>query len=136
MWLKNASVPIKFFSHCPIYILKAPKMVGVALYEKELIDMMRIDAYNQVYAAYKPKSVKNRSNISSSQAPVGTDQLQLSSFGQELAIAKNAVKNSPDVREDLVAEMSAKYGRDGQTPSVDMDDFASVLMAQYRGAIG
>ena len=98
--------------------------------------MMRIDAYNQVYAAYKPKSVKTRSNISSSQAPVGTDRLQLSSFGQELAIAKNAVKNSPDVREDLVAEMSAKYGRDGQTPSVDMDDFASVLMAQYRGAIG
>ncbi|MBR1628657.1 MAG: flagellar biosynthesis anti-sigma factor FlgM [Lachnospiraceae bacterium] len=95
--------------------------------------MMRIDAYNQVLATYKPQSVKPKARVNN-QSTIVQDRLQISSFGQDLAIAKNAVKNAPDIREDKVSEMTDKYGTDGQTPSIDMDDFASVLLAKYQGA--
>ena len=97
--------------------------------------MMRIDAYNQVMATYQPKSVKAKPKLGAQQVSMGRDEVSISSFGAELAIAKNAVKNAPDIREDKVAEMTAKYGVDGSTPSVDMDDFASVLLSKYQGAL-
>ena len=97
--------------------------------------MMRIDAYNQVMATYKPQGVKTPAKAKAA-APAARDQVQISSLGQDLSVAKNAVKEAPDVREDLVAEMKAKYGTDGQTPEVDMDDFASVLLSKFAGAIG
>ena len=98
--------------------------------------MMRIDAYNQVMSAYKPQSVKTPAKANTSQAAAARDEVQISSFGQDLAVAKNAVKDAPDIREDKVAEMTAKYGTEGQMPEVDMDDFASVLLSKYQGAFG
>ena len=96
--------------------------------------MMRIDAYNQVMAAYKPQGVKTPQKTASA-VPMGRDEVQISSKGKDLGIAKNAVKDAPDVREDLVSEMKAKYGTDGQMPDIDMDDFASVLLDKYMGAL-
>ena len=96
--------------------------------------MMRVDAYNQVMAAYQPKSVKAKPQVNAQRPAMGRDQVEISSFGADLAIAKNAVKNAPDIREDKVAEMTAKYGVDGTTPQVDLDDFASVLMSKFQGA--
>lgn len=97
--------------------------------------MMRIDAYNQVMTAYKPQGVKTPAKTNNT-AAAARDEVQISSFGQDLAVAKNAVKEVPDIREDKVAEMTAKYGTEGQTPQVDMDDFASVLLSKYQGAFG
>lgn len=98
--------------------------------------MMRIDAYNQVMTAYKPQSVKTPAKTNGTTQAAARDQVQISSFGQDLAVAKNAVKDAPDIREDKVAEMTAKYGTEGQTPDVDLDDFASVLLSKYQGAFG
>lgn len=97
--------------------------------------MMRVDAYNQVMATYKPQSTKAPNRTSASPIAV-KDELHISSFGQELAVAKKAVSDAPDIREDKVAEMTAKYGTDGKTPDVDMDDFASVLLSKYQGIFG
>lgn len=97
--------------------------------------MMRIDAYNQVMTAYKPQTVKTPAKAGTTQV-AARDEVQISSFGQDLAVAKNAVKDAPDVREDKVAEMTAKYGTEGQTPDVDLDDFASVLLSKFQGAFG
>ena len=96
--------------------------------------MMRIDAYNQVMASYKPQNVGQPKKTSQS-ASMGRDQVQISNLGQDLGIAKNAVKESPDVREDLVAEMKAKYGVEGKVPDVDIDDFADKLLSNFAGAI-
>ena len=98
--------------------------------------MMRVDAYNQVMATYQPKSVRPQSKVNNTTTPMARDQVQISSFGQDLAVAKNAVKEAPDIREDKVAEMTAKYGTEGKTPDVDMDDFASVLLSKYQGVFG
>lgn len=95
--------------------------------------MMRIDAYNQVMTAYRPQGVRPTAKTEKS-APAARDQVQISSVGQDLNIAKNAIKDAPDIREDKVAEMKAKYGTDGQMPNIDMDDFASVLLSKFQGA--
>ena len=94
--------------------------------------MLRVDAYNQVMATYKPQGV-NAPKRTNNAAPAARDQVQISSYGQDLAIARNAVKESSDVREDKVAQMKEKYGTDGQMPDVDMDDFASVLISKFQG---
>lgn len=96
--------------------------------------MMRIDAYNQVMTAYRPQGVKSTAKTANT-APAARDQVQISSLGQDLSIAKNAVKDASDIREDKVAEMKAKYGTDGQMPDIDMDDFASVLISKFSGAL-
>ncbi len=98
--------------------------------------MMRIDAYNQVMATYKPQGVRAPKKTQNSSIISGRDQLQISSFGQDLAVAKSAVKDAPDIREDKVSEMTAKYGTEGKTPDVDLDDFASVLLSKYQGVFG
>lgn len=95
--------------------------------------MLRVDAYNQVMATYKPQGVRAPKRTNNTAAPVARDQVQISSFGQDLAVAKKAVKESSDVREDLVEKMKAKYGTEGQMPEVDMDDFASVLLSKFQG---
>ena len=96
--------------------------------------MMRIDAYNQVMSTYKPQGVKAPRKTNNTSA-VARDQVQISSLGQDLAVAKKAVGESSDVREDLVAAMKEKYG-EGKNPQVDTGDFASVLLSKYQGVFG
>ncbi len=89
---------------------------------------MRINAYNavsQIYQTNKPSGTK-----SVKRSPLDSDQVQISSFGREYQIAKKSVAESSDVREDMVAQMQKKY--QGAT-DVNVDDFASVLMAKYQG---
>ncbi|MEE3481904.1 MAG: flagellar biosynthesis anti-sigma factor FlgM, partial [Lachnospiraceae bacterium] len=59
------------------------------------------------------------------------DEVQISSFGRDFQVAKQAVADASDVREDVVSEMKAKYSGDVQ---VDVDDFASVLLQKYNQA--
>ncbi|MBR6281459.1 MAG: flagellar biosynthesis anti-sigma factor FlgM, partial [Lachnospiraceae bacterium] len=50
-------------------------------------------------------------------------------FGKDIQVAKQAVADASDIREDLVAEMKKKYSGDFQ---VDTGDFADVLLAKYN----
>ena len=92
---------------------------------------MRIDAYNaisQVYGANRtsgPKETKKEESVGRK------DQVSISSFGKDYQIAKQAVADASDVREDKVSAMKAKYSGD---VSVDVDDFASVLLQKYNSA--
>ena len=89
---------------------------------------MRINAYNAVSQIYQSKKPSGTKSVTKS--PVDADQVQISSFGKEFQVAKKSVAQSADVREDKVAEMQKKY----QGPAeVDVDDFASVLLAKYQG---
>lgn len=88
---------------------------------------MRIDALNvvsQVYQASKPNKVSRTNTVSR------TDEVQISSFGKELQIAKQAIKNAPDVRSDLTS--SIKSSIDNGTYSVSGEDFASKLLEKYE----
>ena len=64
---------------------------------------MRIEAYNQVAQLYKTNKTSNTRPASAS--AMGRDEVQISSFGRDYQIAKKAVAEASDIREDKVAEM-------------------------------
>ena len=90
---------------------------------------MRIEAYTQVqqiYNAHKTNKAQKASNVSFS------DQLELSSMGKDMQVAKQAAQNSPDVREDLVAKYKAQI-QDG-TYQVSSESFADKLIRHMEEA--
>ena len=87
---------------------------------------MRIGAFNQIsqiYSASKP--IKTTKTASTSR----TDQVQISSLGKDIQTLKQAVANSPDIREDVTAPIKAKVN--AGTYEVSGDDFASKLLEKY-----
>jgi negative regulator of flagellin synthesis FlgM len=90
---------------------------------------MRIDAYNQIqqiYGSQKASSYEKK-NTSASFA----DKLQLSQAALDSTVAKKALSDVPDVRQDLVDSLKEKI--DYGTYDVDIDDFASKLLEKYNG---
>lgn len=88
---------------------------------------MRIDAYNQISQIYK---TTNKAKVSKTASVQSTnDQLQISSFGKDLQIAKQAVAQTPDVREDLVSELKARIQNDSY--EVSNESFAEKLMQKF-----
>ena len=92
---------------------------------------MRIEAYNmvsQIYGTQKPQKAQSAAKVSK------MDEVQISSFGKDLAVAKQAVKNAPDVRESVTAPL--KESIQAGTYSVSGEDFASKLLAKYQEKMG
>lgn len=89
---------------------------------------MRIDAYNQVAAMYQTsKPAKTQSTYGVSQA---RDEVQISSFGRDFQVAKQAVAETSDIREEKVSELKASV--QSGSYKVDSGDFANKLMENYR----
>ncbi len=88
---------------------------------------MRIEAYTQVAQLYKTN--KTSSAKSTAASSMGKDEVQISSFGRDYQIAKKAVAEASDIREDKVAEMKSKY--ESNDYQVDTGDFASKLLDNY-----
>ncbi len=93
---------------------------------------MRIDAYNQIQQLYNNKKI-NKTEEPKAAKRSFTDQLMLSSAGKEIQTAKQAVKNSPDVRQDLVNSIKEKMNNG--TYEVDVNDFAEKLMEKFNGLV-
>lgn len=92
---------------------------------------MRVEAYNQVAQVYKANKIGSvqRTNSTSS----SRDEFQMSSVGRDYQIAKQAVAEASDIREDRVAELKAKVKSDNY--AVDMEDFANKLLEKYNSSI-
>ena len=80
---------------------------------------MRVEAYNSVAQIYKT----NRAAGASAAA-------KISSIGYDYQIAKQAVAETSDIREDKVAALSAKV-KSG-TYDVSNEAFAEKLLEKYR----
>ena len=89
---------------------------------------MRIEAYNQVAQLYK--TTKASGARPTSKAGMGRDEVQISSFGRDYQVAKKAVAEASDIREDKVAEMKTKL--ESNNYQVDTGDFASKLLEKYN----
>lgn len=91
---------------------------------------MRIDAYNQITQVYQ---TTKKPQVNKSNSVYGSDKVEISQFGKEYQIAKQAVAAAPDVREDKVAEMKAKIN--SGTYNVSADELASKLAEKYGTSI-
>lgn len=87
---------------------------------------MRIESYNQIQQIYQKQRLNKSKSVAQS---AQTDMLQISSLGKDIQTAKAAVKNCPDIREDITAPIKAKI--DNGTYSVDNASFAEKLMQKY-----
>lgn len=87
---------------------------------------MRIESYNQIQQIYQKQRInKTQAVQQASQA----DMVQISSLGKDIQTAKAAVKNCPDIREELTAPIKAKI--DNGTYDVDTASFAEKLLQKY-----
>lgn len=89
---------------------------------------MRVEAYNQVAQIYKTSKSAGASKTTKTES--SRDEVQISSFGRDYQIAKQAVAEASDIREDKVAEVSAKVNSGSY--DVSTDAFADKLLERYR----
>ena len=90
---------------------------------------MRIDAYNQIAQLYGVQKSYNNSQKNGNSASRGSDQLSISSMGYSHQVAKTAVSEASDVREDKIAKLKAQIK--AGTYSVDPELFANKLLENY-----
>ena len=88
---------------------------------------MRIEAYTQVQQLYNKNSTKQLKKETSTGR--FSDQLQISSMGKDIQIAKQAVAGAADIREDLVASIKSRV--DNGTYEVDSTSLAERLYQKY-----
>lgn len=93
---------------------------------------MRIDAYNQIKQIYGNSKPRKTDEKKGATAKNGfCDQLMLSDAGRDAQIAKQAVRNAPDVRADMVSSLKERI--DNGTYEVSTEDFAAKLLEKYNG---
>ena len=86
---------------------------------------MRIESISQVASLYKTTKTSAKYNVNA--ASYGRDYLSISQTGQ---IAKQAVAETSDIREDKVSRLKNKMSTGSY--SVDTGDFAEKLLAHYN----
>ena len=90
---------------------------------------MRIDSYAQVQQLYGSKKTQK---VKKTTSTVFKDQLQISSMGKDIQIAKSAVYGAADVREDVVASLK-KAVRSGNY-DVSGEQFAQKIIDKYQSS--
>ena len=93
---------------------------------------MRIDAYNQVAQIYQTNKAKTTAE-KTEKTSAFSDALQLSQTGKDMQVAKQAVKDAPDVREDRVNEIKSKLA--SGTYNVSGEEIADKLVNNYFNGI-
>lgn len=88
---------------------------------------MRVEAYTQVAQVYKTSKVTKTNSTS---AVEKRDEFIISQTGRDYKIAKQALADTPEVREDKVAELKSQI--ESGEYNVDAGDFASKLIATYN----
>ena len=63
---------------------------------------MRVEALNQVSQIYQTTGSKKTTKAEEVQ---GKERYEASGFAKEYQIAKNAIKNAPDIREDKIEKL-------------------------------
>ncbi len=89
---------------------------------------MRVETYNQVAALYNTSKSAKTADVS--KTSYGRDEVQISQVGRDYQVAKKAVAEASDVREDKVASLKASI--ENGTYAVDTGDFASKLLEKYN----
>ena len=88
---------------------------------------MRIGSINQVSQLYQSSTATRKKNVSTVSR---SDEVSISSFGKDYQIAKNALANVPDVRQDKVDSLKQRISEGNY--NVSSEEFADKLIAAYK----
>lgn len=89
---------------------------------------MRVDAYMQVNQVYQANKAKRSAKAANGNA---SDTVEISDFGKDYQVAKQAISSTPDVREDKVEEFKNKLAEG--TYQVSVQDVADRLASKLLG---
>lgn len=89
---------------------------------------MRVDAYSRINSIFGVNGKTKTASVSKSGA---RDKVEISGLGRDMQIAKQAVSESSDIREERVAEVKEQI--DKGTYGVSGDAFAEKIIAKYEG---
>lgn len=84
---------------------------------------MRIDAMAEISQIYQSNGTKRKTGVNTVAAK---DTVEISGFGKELQIAKQAIAQAPDIREDKVQELKTSVANG--TYNVPMGALADKLL--------
>lgn len=84
---------------------------------------MRIEAMSEISQMYQANGTKRKPGKS---AVSSKDTVEISGFGRELQVAKQAIAQAPDIREDKVQEIKASMANG--TYNVPMGALADKLL--------
>ena len=87
---------------------------------------MRIDPVKNVYDAYNSKHVIPNKKVTN---VAGRDKVELSSEAKDFASIYRKALESPDIREEKIADIKARI--DAGTYSVKGEDIAEKMMKQF-----
>lgn len=88
---------------------------------------MRIDAYTQITQVYNTEKKNNiKQNIKTNK----NDEVEISQQGRDYQIAKKAVADTSDVREDVIAKYKSEI--QSGTYDVSASDFANKVIESYN----
>ena len=88
---------------------------------------MRIDSIQKVAQLYNNTSI---AKTEKKKVEANKDRLQISQAGRDYQIARKAVSEAPDVREELVADIKSRV--DAGTYQVSGEAFAEKVIARYN----
>lgn len=92
---------------------------------------MRIEAMSQVAQIYKSNQTQG---VSKTQKSKARDEVHISEAGKDFQIAKRALQEVPDVRQDKIAAI--KSSMEAGTYKVDSDSLADKLLEKYKDVLG
>lgn len=93
---------------------------------------MRIETYNQIAQIYGTQTTYNNQRVSDT-ASKGSDQLSISQAGYSHQVAKNAVSEASDIREERIAKLKAQI--QAGTYYVSPEAFADKLLQNYNAVV-
>lgn len=86
---------------------------------------MRIDAYSKISQVYQTSAA---TKVTKKEKISGKDTFEVSTMGKDLQVAKQAVSNAPDIREDKVEAI--KKAMASGTYMVDADKVADKIISK------
>lgn len=95
-----------------------------------MVICMRIDAYNAVNQVYQTNTQAKKVTTDKK---TSSDKLEISQAGKDIAVAKKAIAEAPDVREDRVETIKKQMA--AGTYSVSLEDVADKMVDSFLGGI-
>lgn len=87
---------------------------------------MRIEAYNKVNSIYQANNAKKINKV---QTKSSYDQVEISRSGQDYQIAKKAVANTQDIRQEKVNDIKKRIA--SGTYNIKLEDVAEKMVDAY-----
>lgn len=92
---------------------------------------MRVEAMSQVAQIYKTNQTQSTEKTQKAKAK---DEVQISETGRDFQIAKMALQEAPDVREEKIAAI--KSSMEAGTYEVNSNSFADKVIQKYMDILG